>query len=217
MRAAAPPDMLEYYKRLVQLGKDVSGNQTELAHDETQLKSLQAKQAVLQQDVDRMRERQEVAAKIENLKIVKPFFIYHVALKAATDAKAASKRARAEFRQLEEDTKPALERQERKIRYKEAIKTVLRMRAEVFGRKEVELTRSMDAIPALDEKIQETQQEINVEAANEAKRKEDLKKLNKQLEDTRNKLEAGPPEFEVAVFNKQLVRSTLIVLGPVDH
>ncbi|KAI5846095.1 P-loop containing nucleoside triphosphate hydrolase protein [Tricharina praecox] len=205
VRAAAPPDMLEYHKNLIQLGKEVVGDQTMLANDETQLKKLEARQAVLQQDVDRMRERQEVAAKIDKLKDIKPFLVYHIALQAANEAKTVSKQARAELRQLEQEIEPALERQERKKRYKEAIKIVLKRRAEAFGKKEVELTKVLDTtIPGLDEKMKETQQEIKAEVASEAKRKEELKKLNKQLEDTQTKLEAGPPEFDLTVFNNQL-------------
>jgi len=211
VRAAAPPDMLEYHKNLIQLGRDVSGAQETLSHDETQLKQLEARQAVLQQDVDRMRERQEVAAKIEKLKDIKPFLVYHIALNAANAAKNTSKQARAELRQLEQEIGPALERPERKKRYKEAIKTVLRTRAEAFGKKEAELDKIMNTtIPTLDEKMKEAHQEIKAEAANEAKRKEELKKLNKQLEDKQNKLEAGPPEFDVTVFNNQLVRKSVI-------
>lgn len=206
-RAAAGPEMLGYHKKLMELWKAVAGEKEILKSDKLALQQLEARQAVLQQDVDRLRERQEVMANIELLQKMKPYIKYREARAASAAAKQQVKNVEAELQQLKAESGPAMERPKHKKRYKETIQRALEDRQTVLEEKQGKVhTQKTKVIPQLEEKIKEVEKEIKAEHAQEEKRKEQVRELKRRVESTKKKLDNGPPEIDVQFYNDKLVR-----------
>jgi chromosome segregation ATPase len=213
VRAAAPPEMLEYHKSLIELGKQVDGDRDVLDNDKTQLKQLEARQAVLQQDVDRLRERQEVIAKIELLEKMKPYIKYRESRVQWLNKKQQHKDAVKELHELEAEMKPAMERPQNKGKYRAAVKAVLGIRSEELKTKETEINRhKTNVIEKCEKNINSIKADINAAQRTEAKRKDEIRSFKKKVDDIKKKIEAGPPEFDLAYYQGREVRNSKVPL-----
>ncbi|CCX07769.1 Similar to Structural maintenance of chromosomes protein 5; acc. no. O13710 [Pyronema omphalodes CBS 100304] len=204
-RAVAGPEMLNYHDTLIKLYNDVAKEKETLKTDKAVLEQLQNKQKVLQQDVDRMRERQEVMKKIESLKRQRPYIKYMACRKTALEAKEVWIAAKQELEALQQESKPAMERPEAKRRYKEAIKDELdRQERRLDARREQCAKQRDQVIPNLKRKIDDIQARIEAETEAEKKGRETIKELTSKIASATKKLQAGPPEYNSQAFQDKI-------------
>ena len=216
-RAAAPPEMLQWHKSLTELGKKVAESEQTLDNDKQQLRQLEARQAVLQQDVDRIRERQELLVKIQMLEVVQPFIEYQHMVDKTKAAKQNAKNAEKQLDQIKTEIRALTEKPREKKRYKERINDFINARQKTLDSKETELGKHKTrVITKLEEDQKVVTAELETERTAEHKRKEEVKKLKNKAAEIKKRLEAGRPKFDPQYFNDQIVctfRAPFIVWG----
>lgn len=206
-RAAAGPEMLAYHKKLISLWNAVATEQETLRTDKVALAQLESRQAVLQQDVDRLRMRQEVVARIELLTKMKLYVKYRQSRLASLDAKAEHKSARTRVRRLVAESAAALERPRHKKSYKGAVQRALDERQNVLRRMHDQVDKhKTTTIPRLEAAMDAVNNEISAEHRTEEKRKGSVGELRKKINDAKKKLESGPPDSDFSTHNDQIVR-----------
>lgn len=206
-RAAASADMLESHKTLIKLDGELSTAKEGMSADKEALKQLEARQAVLQQDVERLRERQEVQAKIKHLERIKPYIQYRDSKNTTKNAQRAKEAAKRELEILVADMVPAMERPKQKKRYKECVQAALRERQSALEDKEGDVSRQKNrVIQRLEREFEEQTTKIRGEETVEDKRKEDVKKCKRQIEHLKRAQEQGPPEIDITELNARIVR-----------
>ncbi|KAI5778738.1 hypothetical protein EDC01DRAFT_723898 [Geopyxis carbonaria] len=213
-RAAAPPEMLKSHEDLQLLGKQLRKATDDLVEDRRQHGQLLARQEVLQADVDRLRERDEVMTKIDLLGKAKPFINYREARTKAHEAKYRARKAKEEVVALEREVAPAMERPKQKQKYRDAIKNCVLDRKELFKEKEKELSRIKDQeLPKYEDKIKDLSVEVESAHKRETNRREEVQKLKQKIENTKKKLEQGPPEFDIAHYNSLMQEKNREIRG----
>ncbi|KAA8896164.1 P-loop containing nucleoside triphosphate hydrolase protein, partial [Sphaerosporella brunnea] len=206
VRAAASPQMMEYYKSLVELGKQVEGDHDVLKHDQTQLEQLEARQAVLQQDVDRMRERQEVVKKIDLLEKMIPHVRYRQSRAEYLTKKQEFAAAQQELRDLEAEVAPAMERPKHKQRYKKAIQSVIDARSRQLEEKQKQVSAHKTQVTAkLEGDVKKVKADIAGVQKSEGKRKDEIRTLKKHAEDLQKRIDAGAPAFDLEASQQKQV------------
>ena len=206
-RAAAPPEILGHHENLKKLGKRQKELLNELEIDRNQLTSMEARQAALQQDVERLRERQEIIKRIELLGKARPFVKYREARGLAKDAKDASKVAERELRELEQQVEPMTEAPKAKRRYQKALeRCVAAKRRELEAKEEAVTEFKDDVMGKADEKITEITNKMDAARSAEQSRKQQIAREKEKIAKLKKQLEEDPPEVDLAYYNGKIVR-----------
>ncbi|KAG0127428.1 hypothetical protein HOY82DRAFT_613600 [Tuber indicum] len=204
-RAAAPPEILGHHENLKKLGKNRKELLNELEIDRNQLASMEARQVALQQDVERLRERQEIIKRIELLEKAKPFVKYRVARSLAKDAKDASKVAERELRELEQQVEPMTEAPKAKRRYQKTLERCVVARKKELEAKEAAVTKFKDdVIGKADEKITDITDKMDAARSAEQTRKQQIVREKEKIAKLKKQLEEGPPEVDLAYYNGKI-------------
>lgn len=205
-RAAAPPEVLKNHEGLKKLGKKVKELSEEFERDQSHLKGMESKQVALQQDVERLRERQEVMQKIDLLEKAKPFMSYRAARQRTKQTKVAYKMAQKELDQLKEDMQPMTDAPKLKQRYKDTLEKCVKERKLIVDEKEKDVTKYAEKVfPKLDEENKKIENEIGAERKQENDRKDSIRKLKEKIQKIKKLLENEPPPVDLKFYNQMLV------------
>lgn len=205
-RAAAPPDVLKNHEGLKKLGKKVKELSEEFEREQSYLKGMEAKQAALQQDVERLRERQEVLQKIDLLEKAKPFMSYRAARQRTKQTKEAYKMAQKELDRLKEEMQPMTDAPKLKQRYKDTLDKCVKERKVVVDEKEREIISYAEKVfPKLDEDNKKIENEIIAERKQETDRKDSIRKLKEKIQKIKKSLENEPAPVDLKLYTQQLV------------
>ncbi|KAJ3486722.1 hypothetical protein NLG97_g6557 [Lecanicillium saksenae] len=150
IRAAAPEEMLLWQSKLRELFKEKKDLTENSQNDADTLQNLEARQQGLQADVDRLRERDEIQKRLDDLKIVKVLARYQEARNKYMEAKEHKKKAAASLKRLETESGPSLQAVNQKEAYLSKIDAAL-------GSKSRALDQSHDLSDALEQKIKDEQ------------------------------------------------------------
>jgi len=206
-RAAAPPEILGHHENLKKLGKRQKELLTELEIDRNQLTSMEARQTALQQDVERLRERQEIIKRIELLDKARPFVKYREARGLAKDAKDASKVAERELRELEQQVEPMTEAPKAKRRYQKALERCVAAKKRELEAKEGAVTKFKDDVMGkADDKITDITDKMDAARSAERSRKQQIAREKEKIARLKKQLEEDPPEVDLAYYNGKIVR-----------
>ncbi|KAL7273372.1 Structural maintenance of chromosomes protein 5 [Rhizina undulata] len=201
-RAAAPPVVLEQHQELKKLSKRCAQTSADNDADKAALTNMEQRQASLQQDVDRLRERQEILQKIELLNKAKPFVAYRISRVRAKETKEAHLKCDAELKALRREVGPAMENPKQKKKYKDAITRGVAERKRLVADKEKEMKKIKEKkISQIDENIKDSELSIDAERQRERARKEEIRKLKEKIETIKRKLEAEPEEVDLQYYN----------------
>ncbi|PWW78494.1 P-loop containing nucleoside triphosphate hydrolase protein [Tuber magnatum] len=204
-RAAAPPEILGHHENLKKLGKRQKELLNELEIDRNQLTSMKARQAALEQDVLRLRERQDIIKRIELLEKAKPFVKYRVARGLAKDAKDAGKVAELELRELEQQVEPMTEAPKAKRRYQKALeRCVVEKKKELEAKEEAVTKFKDDVIGKADEKITDITDKMDAARSAERGRKQQIVREKEKIAKLKKQLEEDPPEVDLAYYNRKI-------------
>ncbi|RPB14744.1 P-loop containing nucleoside triphosphate hydrolase protein [Morchella conica CCBAS932] len=204
-RAAAPPKVLENHENLKKLGKRLKEISNDFESDRATLKSMEDRQAALQQDVERLRERQEVMQKIELLEKARPFIAYTAARKKSNEAKEAFRKSQGELEELKNQVQPMTDAPKIKKRYRDLLDGCVRERKTLVEKKEEEMTRFKDRVLAkYDDEKKKIGDKREAERDAEKGRREAVSKLKARIEKVKKSLENEPPEINLHEFNQRL-------------
>ncbi|KAF6838900.1 structural maintenance of chromosomes 5 smc5 [Colletotrichum plurivorum] len=204
LRAAAPQEMLEWQKSLQELHKDHRELQRGSGNNADNLKSLEARQADMQADVDRLRERQEAQKHIADLKDA-----YHVAeyLEARSlyqQKKAAEKLAKKNLKKLEDAAAPSLQAVNRKQEYHAKVTAAARARKDAVRRAEATADTMLGRIEDADEQIKAIDANEETFRRGFESKKQELSKIRNRISVLENQKKNKQAEFNPQEHNTQI-------------
>ncbi|KAJ6787173.1 hypothetical protein PWT90_07930 [Aphanocladium album] len=204
IRAAAPEEMLLWQSKLRELFKEKKDLTENSQNDADTLQNLEARQQGLQADVDRLKERDEIQKRLDDLKVVKVLARYSEARNKYMEAREHKKAAEASLRRLETESGPSLEAVNRKEAYLDKINAAL-------GSKSRALDQSHDLSDALEQKIKDEQGAYDAfdnKMAAERKlfdaRKKEVSSSRAKLTSLQADLKNRPGEFNASDWNQKI-------------
>ncbi|ETS74061.1 hypothetical protein PFICI_13927 [Pestalotiopsis fici W106-1] len=204
LRAAAPEQMMTWQTQLKEVFKDHKMAKTRVETDADQLKNLQERQQGLQADVDRLKERENINNKIEDMKNARCCAEYNIARDRYQALKRKKKDAEKRLKALERSAGPALEAVNDKEEYRGRIDRVLEHRKRALRDSESAAEQASRAVEAVEEKVTETQNSIENERKAFGDKKTEIGKIraniNKQEAEHRNE----PPPFDPVEWNRKI-------------
>lgn len=202
-RAAAPAYMTEWHEELKKLRAEQKNGQREQKGMRDQLTNLENRQNLQRVDVERMRERTEVLAKIEMLGRLRPFAEFAVAKQKLDEIKNRKKTLTNELRRLTAEVAPALRAVNAKQLYKEKIEKVLHIRKRLLERGEAELQVLDRKHKAAVENIGDCDRKRSVEQKSEKDRKNEVVRIEGNISRIRLQMQQEPIDFDPAAYNER--------------
>lgn len=205
LHAAAPEEMINWQIQLKEhfkMQKD-SEHSTEKIREE--LRKMEARQQVLQADVEKLRERKAIQEEIEKLTKLRSVVKYYEARNKWKEAKARKVEGERSLRRLEESVAPALQAVNKKQEYQSKIKLVLADRQQRLQAAEAAADSAIGQVEVAEANCQELLAKKEAERANFATKKQELGRLRKKITDLEAGYRQAPKEFDAADWNRKIV------------
>ncbi|KAK6956260.1 hypothetical protein Daesc_001534 [Daldinia eschscholtzii] len=204
LRAAAPEEMITWHNQLKELHKKHKEVKSRLDTCGETLKGHEARQQGSQADVDRLREREAIQKKIQDLQSARAIAEYNSFRRIVTEAKQKSKDAMKRLQELEEACGPALQAVNRKQEYRQRIEAVVGERKNALKHAENTCDRLLQTIETQEEQIKHLQNKKNAEEGSHNSKRADLAKIRRTITDLEAKLLNRPPEFVASDWNQRI-------------
>lgn len=204
LRAAAPEEMLEWQSQLQELHKE----KKELAdgvHTVTDaLKTLENRQQGLQADVDRIREREEIQQKVEDLQSALVLAKYQEARDNHSNAKARKKEAERALRRLESESGPSLEAVNQKQEYAQQIQAAISPKERALKDAELATQSVAHDITSAAEQVNEMDNRLKAERKGFESKKKELAVSKSKITAFQADLKNRPAEFNATDWNQKI-------------
>ncbi|KAI2467840.1 P-loop containing nucleoside triphosphate hydrolase protein [Annulohypoxylon bovei var. microspora] len=204
LRAAAPEQMIKWHDQLKELHKKYKELKARLDGCAETLKGHEARQQGSQADVDRLREREAIQKKIQDLHSARAIAEYNTLRRQVTEAKQRRQDATKRLQELEHACGPAFEAVNRKQEYRQKIEAVVEERKSALRNAEAACDRLLQAIEAQDERIKHLQNKRDAEDNSHNTKRSDLAKIRRTITDLEAKLQNKPPEFVGSEWNQKI-------------
>ncbi|KAI0837943.1 P-loop containing nucleoside triphosphate hydrolase protein [Hypoxylon sp. FL0890] len=204
LRAAAPEQMINWHNQLKELHRKHKEMKVRLDACAETLKGHETRQQGSQADVDRLREREAIQKKIQDLHSARAIAEYNTLRGLVTEAKRKKQEATLRLQELEKACGPALQAVNRKEEYRQKIEAVVGDRKNALRNAELACDRLLQAIEAQDERIKHIQNKKNAEESSHASKRSDLAKIRRTITDLEAKLQNKPPEFVGSEWNQKI-------------
>lgn len=205
LRAAAPEPMIEAHEQLKELHRKQKEVKARLDDNAETLKNHESRQQGSQADVDRLREREAIQKKIEDLQLARALAEYNNARRLMSEAKQKKHDAARKLKELERACGPALEAVNKKHEYSQRILAVVDERKRALREAEAACEELYQAIEAQDERIKHLQNKKTAEEGSHTAKKTEIAKIRRTITDLEAKLQNKPPEFVAADWNQKIV------------
>lgn len=206
-RAAAGPEMLLMQDRLVKIRGDQKKLELENSGDTDTLANLENRQELQRADVERMRERAEIERKINLLNKARPLVEYKEHREAVLALRAKKNQLKEEFERMKSDIQPVLEAVQAKENYIEELNGAKDDRKDAVDEASKITIDRGKLIEEFDGKIQEINDQIDVERKIGQAQKTDAAKAQQAMNRLQRQLEEEPVEFDPEYFNETLVEN----------
>lgn len=205
LRAAAPQEMLEWQAQLRELYKEKKGILEDTRTDSESLQSLESRQQGLQADVDRLRERQEIQERIENLESALIMAKYQEARDKFSQAKERKAAAETALKHLQRESGPSLEAVNDKQAYAEKIKTAISAKAKELEEAQTVTRALVRQVKTSEEAVNEMGNKLEAERKGFDARKKDVAASRSKITAIQADLKNRPPEFNAGEWNQKIV------------
>jgi chromosome segregation ATPase len=166
---------------------------------------MEARQQVLQADVEKLRERKSIQEEIENLNKLQVVVRYNEARAKFKEAKGMKSEAERSLRRLEDTVAPALQAVNKKQEYQSKVKLVVTDRQQQLRRAEAAADTAIGQVEAGESKCQELIGKKEAERAIFAAKKQELGRLRKRVTDLEASYRQAPKDFDAADWNRRIV------------
>ncbi|XXH02793.1 hypothetical protein Hte_009179 [Hypoxylon texense] len=211
LRAAAPEKMITWHEQLKAYHKRYKDLKKELDQHIETLKTHETRQQGSQADVDRLRDREAIQQRIQELGIAHVYAEYMAIQKAYLDCKAKNREAMKKLKELEEACGPAFQAVNQKDAYRKKIEAVVRERRDALKKAEAACDRLVETIEAQDEQLKQVQIEKKAEQDFYASKRTDITKIRRTITDLKAKSKNKPPEFVAGDYNMQIRQKEAIL------
>ncbi|KAL9099330.1 MAG: hypothetical protein Q9163_005158 [Psora crenata] len=203
-RAVASQEMVDMHEELKHLRRKQKDLQARVTADQDTLSNLESRQQLQEADVERFREREQVAKRVEMLELARPTVQYRQAQQRWKLAKARANAVRDELATLRREVEPSLRDLKAKQRYQQQIDVVVKERKDALA-KCTEYADKVDRqFQALHDENTEVEQAITAEKEMSSKYKKEVIRVEAMVRDQQIQLKHAPPEFDTAAYNEQM-------------
>jgi chromosome segregation ATPase len=203
-KAAAQEHMAAWHTELKTLGAERINMQATHAESAKQLEALEKRQAAQQVEVDRMRERRGLVARLQALEMARPGLRYRIEKESWEGMKRTKRQYEIEFRQLTDQVAPALREVQEKEAHVHQLKEVVLEAKNISERFDLETGKNGDAVDKKKEAIDACEIERNNEIQGYNRRKPELARLESQIRNFQRQHEEEPVEFDGPEFNARI-------------
>ncbi len=206
LHAAAAEEMItwrselkEYFK--LQKEAEISGEKIR-----EELRKMEARQQVLQADVEKLRERKEIQQEIENLDKLRIVVQYSDARRRFKAAKERKVEAQRSLKRLQDSVAPALQAVNKKQEYQSKIKLVVTDRQQRLQAAEAVADTAVAQVESAQVKCEELSGKKDAERGNFSAKKQEVGRIRKKITDLEASYRLTPREFDAADWNRKIVR-----------
>ncbi|KAK3693986.1 SMC5-like protein [Podospora appendiculata] len=204
LQAAAPQQMIQWQKDLREYFKGQKEAELSAHESNEQLRKMEARQQVLQADVEKLRERKEIQAAIVTLNKVELVVKYNEARREYGETKKRKKEAEQSLKRLQDSSAPSLAAVNHKQEYHAQIKQVVEHRKGRLRAAENAADDAVTKIEAAKNRIQELNTSIEAETTNFQAKKGGVGRLRIAVSRLEKKYENRPDEFDAAEWNTRI-------------
>lgn len=206
LHAAAPEEMITWQNQLREHFKLQKETETSGEKIREELRKMEARQQVLQADVEKLRERKAIQEEIDHLNKLRIVVKYNEARDKFKAAKNRKIEADQSLKRLEQTVAPALEAVNKKQEYQAKIKLVVTDRQQRLRAAEAAADAAMGQVEAAESKCKEVNGKKDAERQNFAEKKQELGRQRKKLTGLEASYRQTPREFDAADWNRRIVR-----------
>ncbi|KAL2183391.1 SMC5-like protein [Thermothelomyces heterothallicus CBS 203.75] len=204
LHAAAPEEMIDWRTQLrdyYKLQKETELNGEKIREE---LRKMEARQQVLQADVEKLRERRAIQEEIENLNNMRVVVKYYDARRRFKEAKARKVEAERSLKRLQNSVAPALEAVNKKQEYQSKIKLVVADRQRRLQAAGAAADAAVAQVDAAQARCQELTGRKEAERTNYSAKKQELGRLRKRITELEARYRQTPKEFDAADWNRRI-------------
>ncbi|UKZ50246.1 hypothetical protein TrVGV298_004502 [Trichoderma virens] len=204
LRAAAPEEMQLWHRQLQELHRDKKEVAEAVHEDAETLKNLQTRQQGLQADVDRIREREEIQERVNNLKGALFIAQYQEARNIHLAAKERKKEAENRLRHLENESGPSLEAVNRKQVYAQETEAAIPSRTKAVRETQVAAQSLAQEISAAVDDVKEWSNKIGAERKGFDEKKKEVAASKLRITTLQAELKKRPSDFNAGEWNQKI-------------
>lgn len=204
LRAAAPEEMLLWQSQLQEMHKEKKGLADAVHSDVDALRILENRQQGLQADVDRIREREEIQEKVENLQSALVFAKYSEARENHSNARDRKKEAERTLQRLESESGPSLEAVNMKQEYAQQVRAVVPAKERALKDAENAAQSAARDIHGAAELVKEMNNRLEAERKGFESKKKDLAASRSKITAFQADLKNRPTDFNAADWNQKI-------------
>ena len=211
-RAAAGPEMLQYHEVL----KKLRGHQKELLTnsktDREVLSNLESRQDMQRDDVERLKQRDEIKRKVEWMEKCRPIPKYAEAKAKVKAAKDRRNILSAELKALTRELAPALRQVNDRQKYEIEVRKALHHSNEIFEKADRTAENIVKKATDLDRKLNDFDSMTEAEKRSIKTKREDRNRIQGVISRIQKEMEEEPEPFDPRAVNDKMVRSVTFPL-----
>ncbi|KAK3991141.1 SMC5-like protein [Cladorrhinum sp. PSN332] len=204
LQAAAPQEMIDWQAELKNLFKLQQEAQVNTEKTREEVRKMEARQQVLQADVEKLRERRTIQEQIEKLETLRPIVTYNDARAKFREAKKAKVKAEKEQQWLEERVAPTLQAEANKKTYRDQIKLVVADRKRRLQAAEQAADDALHRVDVASAKLVDCESAQAAERTDFDTKKKEKGKVAKRITDLRGSYNLKPADFNPAEHREKI-------------
>jgi chromosome segregation ATPase len=210
-RAAAGAEMVELHENLKRLRAEQKKLQSNNQSDRDLLANLENRQEMQRADFERVRQRAQIARRIELLQMVRPLVLYRHLVEQGKALKEERNVSQRELEVLEAQLKPVMRSSEQKKEYCMQLEAVVKHKQRAVERADRMATDLNRKVEQYEQNMKELDAEIEAEKKSAAKSRQEGAKIAQTIKTLTRELQDNPVEFDADWYNEQIVSATRLL------
>ncbi|OAL75519.1 hypothetical protein A7D00_1118 [Trichophyton violaceum] len=203
-RAAAGPEMVKWHEGLKELRLGQKDILEESKGQREHLANLEKRQQMQREDVERMKQREEIKKRLKFLEMSRPLPRFNSCKKETSEVLEQKQRLLREQQELERKLEPALRAVNSKRAYYSKIEAVLKQKRVLSQKGEEAATAISEKLVKIDDKIKDLSNQIEAERNNGGRQVEECKRVQQSINRLQRQIEEEAVEFDSAAYSEKI-------------
>jgi structural maintenance of chromosomes protein 5 len=204
-RAAAGPEMLQFHEDLKKLRAHQKELLTSSKDDREVLRNLESRQEMQRDDVERLKQRDEIKRKVAWMEKCRPIPKYAEAKARVKDAKERKNKLTAELKTLTAELAPALRRVNERQNYEIQVRKALHHGREITEKADRTAENTIKKVADLEQKLKDLDGMTEAEKRSSKTKKEDKNRIRAVIGRIKKQMEEEPEPFDPKASNDKMV------------
>ncbi|KAK3383610.1 SMC5-like protein [Lasiosphaeria ovina] len=204
LHAAAPPQMIKWQAELKEHFKSRRHAERSAQESSEQLRKMEARRQVLQADVEKLREREEIQNTLTRLEKLRVVVKYNEARHQYSEFKKRRKAAEQKLKHLQESFAPSLQAVNKKQDYQARIQSAVDGRKNALKAAEAAADDAVGQVVALEGKCRELVEKSKAEMDGFRTKKQHIGILKKSITDLEAKYKQAPRKYDAVDWNRRI-------------